>query len=46
MGFEVHLPSGSMFERDRTLTVPTIQRGVTFYNGRLNMYGNIGVFKD
>ena len=37
MGSEVHLPSGCMFERDCTRTVPHIQRGGTFYIGRLNM---------
>ena len=37
MGSEVHLPSGCMFERDCTRTVPHIKRGGTFYNGRLNM---------
>ena len=35
MGFEVHLPSGCMFNRVRT--VPTKERGGTYYNGRLNM---------
>jgi len=37
MGSEVHLPSGCMFEGDSTRTVPTIQRGGTLYNGRLNI---------
>ena len=37
MGYEVHLPSGWMFERDYTRTVPYVQRGGTFYIGRLNM---------
>ena len=37
MRSEVHLPSGCMFERDCTRTVPHIQRGGTFYIGRLNM---------
>ena len=37
MGFDVHLRSDCMFERDCIRTVLQIYRGGTFYNGRLNL---------